>query len=191
MWPRMRLGALTPTLRNGGAPNGISNRDLSWEKSAQFDAGIDASFLGNRIQLTADYYIKNTSELLFNVNVSVSTGYTNSLRNIGKVENRGVELALNTVNVNQGQFRWNTELNMAYNQNKILALDGRPEFTAGDGIGSIQITNPVLLKVGSPIGNFYGRVVDGIFQNQAEVDASPRKQQNPVIFASKTSITMG
>ncbi|GAB3931258.1 TonB-dependent receptor [Larkinella terrae] len=173
------LGGATTILRTGGVPGSISNLDLRWEKNAQLDAGIDLGLFSNRVQLTADYYIKTTSDLLFSVNVPQTTGYSTSLRNIGKVENRGLELALSTINVDRGGFRWNTEFNIAFNKNKILALDGRPEFTSGEGSGHLQISNTVLMKVGEPLGNFYGRVVEGIFQNQAEIDGSAQKTAKP------------
>lgn len=169
-----------PVLQTGGVPAGISNHDLSWEKNAQFDAGIDLGLFRNRIMLTVDYYVKTTSDLLFSVNVPQITGYTSSLQNIGRVENRGLELGLNTVNIDGGAFKWNTAFNISFNKNKILALDGRPEFTAGSGSGHLGVWgNTVLMKVGQPLGNFYGRKVTGIFQNKAEIDASAQKSAQP------------
>jgi TonB-linked SusC/RagA family outer membrane protein len=168
-----------PVRTVGAAPGGISNLDLRWERNAQFDVGLDLALAGNRVQLTLDYYVKTTSDLLFNVNVPQTTGFNSSLQNIGKVENRGLEMALNTINLNTGGLRWTTEFNLAFNRNKILTLDGRPEFTAGDGSGHLQVSNTVLLRVGDPLGNFFGRVVEGIFQNQAEIDASAQRNARP------------
>lgn len=173
------FGGANPTRINGGAPNGISNLDLRWEKNAQFDAGFDLGLLNNRVQMTADYYIKTTSDLLFNVNVPLSTGYSTSLQNIGKVQNRGLELSINTINVDQGGLRWSTEFNIAFNRNRVLTLDGRPDFLTGDGAGHLNVSNTVQLKVGEPLGNFYGRVFDGIFQNQEEINNSAQKTAKP------------
>ena len=173
------LGGASPVLRTGWTPTAISNLDLRWEKNAQFDIGLDVGLLNNRIQFTADYYVKTTSDLLFSVNIPQTTGYSTALRNIGKVENRGLELALSTINMDRKGFRWNTEFSMAVNSNKILTLDGRPEFTTGSGIGHLQVSNTVLLKVGEALGNFYGRVMDGIFQNQGEIDNSAQKTAKP------------
>lgn len=173
------LGGSTPVLRTGWTPTALNNQDLRWEKNAQFDVGVDVGFLNNRLQFTADYYIKTTSDLLFSVNVPQTTGYSTALRNIGKVENRGLELSLSSVNVDKRDFRWNTEFSVALNRNKILTLDGRPEFTTGSGIGHLQVSNTVLLKVGEPLGNFYGRVMEGIFQNQGEIDNSAQKTAKP------------
>jgi TonB-linked SusC/RagA family outer membrane protein len=155
----------------GSVPNGLTNQDLKWEKNAQFDIGIDIGFLNDRIQLTADYYIKNTSDLLFNVNIPVNTGYANALRNIGSVQNKGWELSISTVNIDKA-FKWTSELNLSGNQNQITNLDGRPEFTAGDGSGHLQVFNTVLLKVGEPLGSFYGRVTNGIFQTGDDIAGS-------------------
>ncbi len=178
------FGGANAALRVGGVPNGVANADLRWERNAQFDVGIDAALLNNRVQLTADYYVKTTSDLLFSVNVPQTTGYSTALQNIGQVENRGLELGINTVNINRSGrgFGWTTEFNIAFNRNRILTLDGRPEFTAGDGSGHLQVSNTVQLKVGQPLGNFYGRVVEGIFQNQAEIDASAQKTARPGDF---------
>ncbi|GAB4021516.1 SusC/RagA family TonB-linked outer membrane protein [Spirosoma koreense] len=168
------------TLNSGAYTSGVANPDLRWEKNAQFDAGLDVGLLNNRIQLTADYYVKTTSDLLFNVGVPTSSGFSTTLKNIGSVENRGVELALNTVNIDKGGFRWTSEFNVTFNQNKILTLDGRQQFTTGtDAVIFATNVNPILLAVGSPLGNFYGRVTDGIFQNQSAIDASAQKTAKP------------
>ena len=167
-------------LNSGATTAGVANPDLRWEKNAQFDAGLDVGLLNNRIQLTADYYIKTTSDLLFNIGIPTSSGFSTTLKNIGSVENRGFELSLNTVNIDKGGFRWASDFNITLNKNKILTLDGRQQFTTGtDAVIFATNINPILLKVGSPLGNFYGRVVDGIFQNQAEVDASAQKTARP------------
>ncbi|WP_229365890.1 TonB-dependent receptor [Fibrisoma montanum] len=177
---RSETYVLGGTLFTGNYIGNITNPDLRWEKSAQFDAGVDFSLLSNRIQLTADYYIKTNSDLLFNVNIPTTSGFNSALQNIGKVQNRGVELGLNTINVDRGGFRWNSEFNISFNRNEILSLEGRNEFTTGsDVVLYAAAFNPILLRVGSPLGTFYGRVTDGIFQNQAEVDASAQKTAKP------------
>ncbi|MGX5817651.1 TonB-dependent receptor [Chitinophaga lutea] len=167
-------------LQTGGVPGGISNHDLSWEKNAQFDAGIDVGFFSNRLMLTADYYVKTTSDLLFNINVPQTTGYTSSLQNIGKVENRGLELSATSYNIDRSTLKWNTAFNIAFNRNKVLALDGRPEYLTGAGSGHLGVYgNNVQMKVGEPVGNFYGRKMIGIFQSKAEIDASAQKGASP------------
>ncbi len=172
------------TLNSGATTSGIANPDLRWEKNAQFDAGFDVGLFNNRIQLTADYYIKTTSDLLFNVGVPTSSGFISTLKNIGSVRNKGVEISLTTINIAKGDraggIRWTSDINLTFNQNTILTLDGRQEFTTGtDALIFATAINPILLRVGSPLGNFYGRVTNGIFQNQAEIDASAQKTAKP------------
>ncbi|WP_229320878.1 SusC/RagA family TonB-linked outer membrane protein [Larkinella knui] len=167
-------------LNVGSATAGIGNPDLRWEKNAQFDVGFDLGMFNNRIQVSADYYIKKTSDLLFSVGVPTSSGFSTTLKNLGSVRNKGFEFSVNTINVDHGGFRWTSEFNISFNRNKILFLDGRKEFRTGsDATVSNTSQNPILLRVGSPLGNFFGLVTDGIFQTQAEVDGSAQKTAKP------------
>jgi len=155
---------------SGIAPNRFANPDLRWETTAQFDAGIDISFFSNRINIVADYYDKRTKDLLLDVQIPGSTGFTSWLQNIGSVKNIGLELALNTVNFD-GEFKWKTSFNITFNKNEVLDLGGEYERVVGGGSQSKQITNTGILRVGEAVGAFYGYVTDGLFQTQAEVDA--------------------
>jgi len=167
-------------LNTGSATAGIANPDLRWEKNAQFDIGLDLALFRNRISISADYYYKKTSDLLFNVGVPTSSGFSTTLKNIGSVQNKGLELALNTINIDKGGLRWSSEFNITFNRNKILTLDGRQEFRTGsDATISNTSQNPILLRVGSELGNYFGLVMDGIFQNQSEVDNSAQKTAKP------------
>lgn len=163
----------------GYGPSRIANPDLKWETTAQFDAGIDIGLFTNRVVLTADYYHKKTSDLLYSVPLPITTGYTNSLQNLGEVENKGFEIGLNTVNIDRA-FQWTSSFNFATNKNKILNLG---QFTAdipsGGASGHLQLTNSGILRIGEPIGVFYGLVSDGIFQNAEEIAASAQKNAKP------------
>ncbi|UYQ91143.1 TonB-dependent receptor [Chitinophaga horti] len=168
------------TLQSAASTAGIANPDLRWEKNKQFDAGVDLGFLKNRLHITADYYNKITSDLLFSVSVPTSSGFTNTLKNIGSVRNRGVELSIGGTVIDKNDFRWSSDFNITFNRNKILRLDGREEFTTGTDARIFNtFPNPILLKVGSPLGNFYGLVMEGIFQSKEEVDASAQKTAKP------------
>lgn len=173
------FGGATGSRYIGAVPGGINNLDLRWEKNAQLDIGIDMAFLRSRITLVVDYYNKKTSDLLFNVNIPNTTGFNTALKNIGSVENKGWEFELNTINIDQKSFSWKTDLNIAFNKNKILKLDNRPEFLSGTGSGHLQISSPILMKVGIPLGSFYGRAMDGIFKDQAEVSKSAQPNAKP------------
>ncbi len=138
----------------------LGNSDLRWEKTGQFNAGFDLGVWKNRIQLTFDYYIKTTSDLLLNVELPATTGFTTVLRNIGSVENRGVELNINSVNINRTHFSWNTALNLSSNKNKVLKLADASHYFVGEAI----------VKEGESLGSFYGLVFDGIWQTQQEIE---------------------
>ncbi|MFC5410296.1 SusC/RagA family TonB-linked outer membrane protein [Larkinella bovis] len=143
----------------------MANSDLRWEKTAQFDVGFDLGLLGNRLQITADYYVKTTSDLLLGVELPSTTGFTSVLRNIGSVENRGFELGINSTNLNRGGFKWSTMGNISFNKNKVLKLaDADQYFVGGE--------SEVIVKVGEPLGSFYGTVFDGIWQTADEIKAA-------------------
>lgn len=139
----------------------IANPDLRWEKTAQFDLGADIGLLDNRLQITADYYIKTTTDLLLGVQLPATTGFKTVTRNVGSLENRGVELAVSTVNLD-GAFKWRTSGNISFNRNKVLALNNAEQFLTGSSI----------VKVGESVGSFYGNVFDGIWQTADEIKAA-------------------
>jgi TonB-dependent starch-binding outer membrane protein SusC len=139
---------------NGFAPSRIANPDLGWETSYQFDGGLDIGLLKNRITLTADVYRKETKDLLLNVELPYTSGYNTSLQNYGSVLNRGIEIGINTINL-EGDIQWNTGFNFSLNRNEVLSLGG--------GISS-YITGDYIVKVGEPLGTFYATQTDGILQ---------------------------
>lgn len=108
----------------GFVPTQLGNPDLHWEKTTQADVGIEFGFLGNRLSGEVDYYNKRTTDLLLNVNIPSSTGFDVITRNLGKLRNQGIELTLNSVNID-GAFRWTTSFNIAFNRNKITDLQGQ------------------------------------------------------------------
>lgn len=138
----------------GFASQRVPNKNLGWETTFQYDAGFDLSLLKNRLQFTADYYYKKTKDLLLNVEIPWTSGYATSLQNFGSVSNQGLEFGLKSKNL-QGNFSWNTDLNISFNRNKVL--------TIGEGATS-YITGNYIIKVGEPLGTFYGTVIDGILQ---------------------------
>ncbi|MDD4921959.1 MAG: TonB-dependent receptor [Bacteroidales bacterium] len=154
------FGNAVPTM--GGVVYSVGNNDLKWETTGQFNAGLDLSMLKGRISLTADFYNKITKDLLINADLPGSTGYPKAYRNVGKVQNSGLELSLNTVNITNKNFEWSTNFNISFNRNKVLALtDGQESMTT-------QVNNSLLAqyiaKVGQPIGMFYGVITDGLYQ---------------------------
>ena len=157
------------TIVSGLAPGNSANDKLKWEKTAMFDIGFDVSFVRNRLNLTVDYYNANTSDLLLNVPVPRASGFSTELQNIGKVNNQGVEFTLGTRQT-FGRFRWDASANLAANRNKVISLgpSGDPIIVAGGVAGAQFIT-----QIGHPIGEYYTMIYDGVFKNQAAIDAYP------------------
>ena len=167
------------SLVTGFYPNIIPNPDLKWEKTAQSDVGIDMGFVEDRLRLTADYYYKKTTDLIYDVAVPYVSGFESSLQNIGSVENHGVELAIASDNL-VGNFKWTTSFNISFNRNQVLELGGESYKDVGGDDGHLKTGQVKRLIVGKPIGLFYGYVTDGIFQDQAELDAGPNGPTNKI-----------
>jgi TonB-linked SusC/RagA family outer membrane protein len=151
----------------GAAPVEVGNKDLKWERTAQTDLGLDLGFLNNRIALTVDYYYKKTSDLLLYANLPSSTGYLNGYKNIGKTSNKGIEFTLNTVNINNKNFGWSTNFNIAFNRNKVLELDyDQASITTRLQGWNDNFNNslPYLARPGMPVAMFLGYIADGLYQ---------------------------
>ncbi len=160
---------------SGVVPVTLGNADLTWETTRQANFGVDMALWRDRMYFTAEYYHSLTSDLLLNVNVPAALGFTSALTNIGEVRNTGFEFSLTSRNLVSKRFEWTTDFNIASNQNEVLALgpDDAPILAVG-GAGLRHIT-----RVGDPIGSYYGWVVEGIYQSEAEIAASPRDTQAP------------
>ncbi len=146
------------TPQQGAIFSNFGNSDLKWESTAQLDLGYELSVLKNRINFTADVYRKTTSDLLLNANVPFSTGYSRIFKNIGKVQNQGLELTLNTVNIKSKNFEWVSDFNIAFNDNKILALaDNQDVIISTVGFpASFSLAELYIAKIGGPAAVFYG-----------------------------------
>lgn len=154
---------------SGIVPTSLSNNNLTWEQSAQTNLGIDLALFDNRISLTADVYRILKKDLLLNVTLPAASGFGSSTQNIGEVENKGIEVGLNTDNIRSADFQWHTGFNISMNRNKVLSLNS----------GAVRIANSdfQVTQVGSPISSFYLLKVIGIFQSAEEIAKSP--VQNP------------
>jgi TonB-linked SusC/RagA family outer membrane protein len=129
-------------------PSNIPNPDLKWESTAQFNIGINVGLFDNRIVLTADYYNKQTKDLLLSRPLPSSSGFSSITENVGRVENKGVELSIESKNIIGKEFTWNTQFNISGNRNKVLELyNGQPIDDIGRGGNRIM--------EGQPIGIFY------------------------------------
>jgi TonB-dependent starch-binding outer membrane protein SusC len=144
----------------GQRPTQIANPDLRWENTDQFDVGIDFGLFGNRITGELDYYNKNTSGLLLNVNVPSTSGFTTQTKNVGKLLNKGFEVVLNTQNL-VGKFKWNTTINLARNIGRVVDIQGQ--------VIEGGISNMNRVMEGQPVGVFYAVEWAGV--NSANGDA--------------------
>jgi TonB-linked SusC/RagA family outer membrane protein len=154
-------------VQRGLYPSSISNPALKWEKTGQFDLGLNAGLFNNRIYIEADIYHSRTTDLLLNVPVPALTGFVDQLTNIGTVQNRGAEFLVSTRNLVKA-FVWNTSFNISLNRNKVISL--------GPNNAPVIVTNwnaTSKTEVGEPVGNFFGYIFDGVFKNQKEIDAYP------------------
>ena len=127
-------------------PSQPESPDLTWEKSNQTDIGLDFGLFNNRITGEIDYYNKKTNGLLFYQNIPYTSGYSNIYRNIGDMKNTGFELVINTQNIKKDNFTWDTNFNIALNNNKVVSLpDGNKD----------QIPGNVIRRVGERLDSFY------------------------------------
>ena len=149
----------------GYSPSTLANPNLKWETTTQGNIGLDVALMRSRLLLTGDVYNKTTRDLLLEVKVPATLGYSTQLQNIGSVRNRGVELALNTVNTT-GALGWTSGFNIAWNRNRVLSMGAVTQIVEPVGVGAGANQNPTILKVGQPINSFYGYVYSGMTNGQ-------------------------
>lgn len=152
----------------GYAPSNIGNADLRWEKSSEINVGLDLGFVKNRIMASIEYYDKTTEDLIQNVAIPSSSGFSAVTANVGKILNRGLEVSLNTVNIQTRNLRWTTNINFSTNHNEILELYG--------GTVSQDIANS--LFVGESLRSLFYYEFDGIWQLD-EVEEAAKYGQIP------------
>ena len=149
---------------SGFAQGNIGNPSLSWEKQEQINAGIDIAIINSRIRLSTEYYVSKNYGLLLDVPIPTITGFSTALQNMGEVRNTGWEFSLNTANLSGKIFEWTTSFNLSTTKNEVLKLgpEGNPIYSGNN-----------ITQIGQPLGMFYGLISDGVFMNQAELDAGP------------------
>jgi TonB-linked SusC/RagA family outer membrane protein len=157
-------------ITNGAVALTAANPDLKWETSTQTDIGIDAEMLDGRVQFTADYYIKKTSDMLYAAPIPLVAGTAAPIQNVATAENRGLELSLNYRNRDRA-LKYSFGGNIAFVKSEVTGLGrgGEPVLS-----GYVQSANANAAKtdVGHPVASFFGYVTDGIFQNQQEIEAA-------------------
>jgi TonB-linked SusC/RagA family outer membrane protein len=177
------LGGEATYVFNGGLVNGtatglLPNPNLKWEEAQKFDLGFDMKFFNDKLEFITDYFIDTRKDLLIpNIPVSGITGVSAPgaaapTINAGTVRNSGLELALNFNEKIGDDFRFSVGYNVTFLRNEVLEVNNGTGFIEGGAFGVGQLA-PSRMEVGQPIGYFFGLATDGIFQNQAEVNAHP------------------
>ena len=186
---------------NGAVTTAAGNKDLKWETNQQTNIGLDLALFRNRVNITVDLYKRITRDLLLNAALPYTNGVESStgFKNIGKLQNQGLEISFNTINVETRNFSWNSNFNISFNQNKIMSLtEGQNAILYGSGT-FFNTTHsslfPYISVVGRPLGEMYGLVFDGVYQF-SDFDAMPGgtyllKPDVPTNGATRSAIRPG
>lgn len=146
-------------------PKQLKNSNLKWEGSSSVNLGLDLGFFDNRLNVTADFFIKNTKDLLLAQSLAQATGFTSQWQNIGKIQNKGIELSITSTNIQTKEFTWNTNFNISFIRNELKALaDGASHMYARSGFDSNFTSYDYIAKVGESLGLIYGYEFDGVYQ---------------------------
>jgi len=156
----------------------MANPNLGWETTRSTNIGIDFGLLSNRISGSIDYYRSRTSDLLLNQKIPNTNGFENFLRNVGETKNKGLEISLNTVNVEVNDFNWSSNIVFTLNRNKIVKLTGND--LNGDGVEDDDITSGWF--IGHPLGSYFDYVFDGIYQEGDDFSALAGAKAGDVKF---------
>ncbi|WP_205941090.1 SusC/RagA family TonB-linked outer membrane protein [Albibacterium indicum] len=163
---------------NAIAQTSLENQALSWEKTKGYDLGFELGLFSDRVNIVFDYYDNRTTDMLYNMNIPAITGFNNTISNMGEVRNRGIDLELTTRNTT-GDFKWSSSFNLSHNKNEVTDLGGVDEriyeyWSMG-----------FLLRKGEPMFSFLGYKMNGIFQNEEQINSLPHlagtKPGNPIL----------
>jgi TonB-linked SusC/RagA family outer membrane protein len=169
------------TVATGAAVRSLSNTRLGWERTKQFDIGLDLGLFDDRIQFIYDFYNKRTTDLLYSVQIPQEAGFGSFNDNIGEIKLWGHEFSVTTKNTT-GDFKWTTNANISFNRNKVMAL--------ADGIDRVYGTFHIT-QVGKPFGQFYGHLKQGLYMNQQDLDSSPQIPGRSAVGTIKLTDTNG
>lgn len=154
----------------GYVPNNLRNLELGWERTTEYNVGLDFGFLNNRISGSVEYYNRLTNDLIMNKTVPVTTGYSSVKDNVGSVRNTGFEFMLNTENIRTRDFSWRTSINVAYNKNRIVDLQYKEDLTSrGQSLTGMEGDYSNLWIIGQPVDANFNLMTVGVWQtNEAE-----------------------
>ncbi len=167
----------------GIRPTAMPNRNLTWETSSQLDAGFDLALLNNAIQISADYFNKDTRNLLFSKPLPNTSGFSSVMNNVGKVRFQGFDVEINTRNIHRKNFSWNSRLTWSFVKNKVLELPDNGRDKNRIGGYSVKMADGSTYEFGGtaegePLNRFYGYSVEGIIETMAQADAALYDEQS-------------
>ena len=157
----------------GYVPASTANPDLGWQKTNSWNFGIDMSLFNNRISFALDYYIKNVSDMLYQVSMPSVIGYAKAYQNIGNIRTKGVEMELKTENL-VGKLKWTTKFSMGYSTNKVKSLGNNSAIYTG------YDNKTQVIEVGHPVGEYYLYIADGIYMNEQDLQRYPTESTSVV-----------
>lgn len=156
--------AINHTILPGFIPTSLANPNLRWEQNTTRNIGLDLSLLKNRLQFTVDVYKNTAKNLLLDVAIPPTTGYTSQIQNIGSTSNRGIEFQINATPVSNKNFTWTSNFNLSFNRNRVEGLGGVTQLERNSGWQGSDGIPDYLVKVGQPVGQMYGFVTDGYYK---------------------------
>lgn len=199
-----RYGSAMQTMLTPGGtayfPLNLSNPDLKWEASEQYNAGIDFAAFNNRLELTVDVYRKQTNDLLMQVFVPSYIGPSGDdtwgsiappYANIGQTRNTGVDVQITARPVVNKNFTWQSALTLSHNRNKIIALNDKDSIIYGKVDWFSQFQTATMFKVGEAMGVFYGYETEGLFKNEADIVGHATQTGGSIPYANKIDKTSG
>lgn len=171
-------------------PTSMQNENLKWETTEQYNVGVDLGFWNDRVSLILDYYLKTTKDLLLQADLAPSSGYPSAMMNIGELQNEGLEISLQTVNIQNKDFSWNSTFNVSFNKNEITRLnDDQIAMTNSVYWDQRYRTMPAYLSpIGSPSGLMYGYLFEGTYKND-DFNITQDGNGNPV-YAPKDGVVL-
>lgn len=173
-------GIFNNTRFGGVGTNRLANPNLKWEKTGQSDIGVELGLFNNRINIEADVYYRKTTDMLLDAPVPLTSGYSFITRNIGSMENKGLEFAINTVNISTEDFTWNTAFNISMNRNKVLSLATPADIF---GVGNPGFTNETgIIRVGEAVGSFWGLTRLGTWSESERAEAAKYNYRGKTIL---------
>lgn len=178
---------------------GVATPDLTWEKSKQFDLGLDVSFLNNRIEFSFDYFNKKTTDALLHKSLANYLGGSQYWINAGEISNKGFDMSLTAHIIQTQDFSWTTTLNGSYLKNRVEKLTAEDPVLYGNSPSAGTVDPSTIVKVGQPIGTFYGykwaglntEGLDSYYAQDGSITTTPQSNDRQVLGCANPDFTMG